>query len=777
MDTMAKKADVYFDCLPWQVTEEGFAPAHSRVSESVFSLANEHMGVRGYFEEGGSINSLLGSYLGGIYELDGEETPGGYKGIVKQTHYMVCAPDYLYCPIAINGISLDLGAGGISCFKRTLDMRSGLLSRHFIWELPGGRVSVAFERLLGMEDPRQAGQRITLTALDAPLAASLVLGVNGAVIHQMTGRCDWQDRGGLVDGLAAAHLYETKTTGQKALYGFALHLPQGCTVTPMEKPLFTGLEAGCMLEPNKPVVFEKRIWVDSLRQGDAAMDAAALLDKAVSSARAGLDFDSLLKSNEAHYAGLWRTADVKIEGDPLNQQGIRYCIFQLHQTYRGFDGRNNIGAKGLTGEAYNGHAFWDTETYCLPYYLLNDVKAARNLLLFRYHTLPQARERAKQLDCKGACYPIATLNGKEACTLWQHASLQMQPSTSVAYAVWNYHHLTRDDAFLFREGIEMLVEISRYCTSRGNWNQDRTAYGYYGVMGPDEFHLMVNNSYYTNLMGKKTLEFTLQVLSRMEKEAPDAFADLCGKLSVTEQERADWSACAGAMRLTQNEHLVFEQHEGYFSLPHLDIHAIPATDFPLYHHWSYDRIYRTDMIKQPDVLMAMFLHPGDYTQAEKVANYDYYEPRCIHESSLSPSIHSIFASELKRHEEAFRFFGFAARLDLDNYNCNTFEGLHLTSIAAAWVTIVFGFGGLRTDGAIPSLHPSIPAAWQGYQFCFTLSGSTLNVKVRKETVTLSLVAGEPVKLFVYNREITVDREDVTLTLPEDCRETSGETSF
>jgi maltose phosphorylase len=767
---MAKKADVYFECLPWQVVEKGFDPARKSVSESIFSLANEHMGVRGYFEEGGSTNGLLGSYLGGIYELDGEDSPGGYKGIVKQTHYMVCAPDYLYCPIVVDGAKLDLGACAFSGFERTLDLTNGLLSRHFIWELPGGKVSVTFERLLGMENPHEAVQRITLTAIDAHYAVNLVFGVNGEVIHRNTGRCDWQDRGGFISGLSAAHLYETKTTGQKALYGFALKLPVGASVTPMEKHLFSGLDVGCALEPNKPMVFEKRVWVDSLRQGEIYDDAPALLNKAVSGARASLDFDELLKSNEAHYAALWRTADVKIEGDPLNQQGIRYCIFQLHQTYRGFDGRNNIGAKGLTGEAYNGHAFWDTETYCLPYYLLNDVKAARNLLLYRYHTLPQARERAKQLDCMGACYPIATLNGKEACTLWQHASLQMQPSTSVAYAVWNYHHLTNDDAFLFREGIEMLVEISRYCTSRGNWNQDHTAYGYYGVMGPDEFHLMVNNNYYTNLMGKKTLDFTLQVLSRMESAAPEAYACLCGKLCLTDMERSDWSACAGAMLLRQDEKLVFEQHEGYFSLPHLDVSSIPAADFPLYHHWSYDRIYRTDMIKQPDVLMAMFLHPGDYTLAEKAANYDYYEPRCIHESSLSPSIHSIIASELKRHEEAFRFFGFAARLDLDNYNCNTFEGLHLANIAAAWVTIVFGFGGLRTDGDIPSLNPSILAAWQGYQFCLTLSGSTLNVKVCRETVTLSLAAGESVKLLVYGKEITAGQENVTLTLPEEYRE-------
>lgn len=766
---MAKKADVYFQCLPFAVAEKGFDPGHSRVSESVFSLANEHMGVRGYFEEGGSVDSLLGSYLGGIYELDGEDTPGGYKGIVKQTHYMVCAPDFLYCPMEADGEKLDLGVCSFSDFERVLDLTTGLMSRSFLWKHDRADISVSFQRLLGMEDPRHAAQRVTVRAGKKPVSLRLTFGVNGGVIHQTTGRCDWQDRSGRVDGLCAAHLFETKTTGQKALYGFALHLPEGCDLRPLEKPLFSGFQAEMILRPGQTAVFEKKVWVDSIRRGDQDAGTILLLEKALQSARALPDFENLLKSNTDHYAALWRTADVEIEGDPINQQGIRYCIFQLHQTYRGFDGRNNIGAKGLTGEAYNGHAFWDTETYCLPYYLLNDVQAARNLLMFRYHTLPQARERAGQLDCRGACYPIATLNGKEACTLWQHASLQMQPSTSVAYAIWNYHHLTGDDTFLFREGIEMLTEISRYCASRGNWNQDRTAYGYYGVMGPDEFHMMVNNNYYTNLLGKKTMEFTLHVLARMETEAPKDFQAFCEKMAVTPKERADWAACSKAMLLKQDAHLVFEQHEGYFSLPHIDIHSIPQADFPLYSHWSYDRIYRTDMIKQPDVLMAMFLYPGDYTPVEKAANYDYYEPRCIHESSLSPSVHAIFASELKRHSEAFRFFGFSARLDLDNYNCNTAEGLHLANIAAAWVTIVFGFGGLRTDGPVPCLAPSIPAAWQGYRFSLTLRGSTLNVRVEKETVTLSLVNGEPVTLRIYGRETTVGREGTVLPLPREYR--------
>lgn len=769
---MAKIADSYFLCKPWQVVEKGFDPSHNQVSESVFSLGNEQMGIRGYFEEGSCVKGLLGSYFGGIYELDGEDAPGGYKGIVKQTHYMVCAPDWLHCPIEVDGHPLDLGSCTYSDFERVLDLKTGLLTRRLIWTLPEGKsISLVFERIVCMDDPHQAAQRITLTALNCQAEAILSPGVNGAVIHQTTGRCDWQDKGGLLGGAAAAHLYATKTTHQKVLCAFSLDLSEGCTAVPVQKPLYSGYSVPVSLSPDKPFMMERRVWNAACRKGEGLEPTDTLLKNGVRQAKEADSFESMLKKNAVHYKAMWHTEDVQIDGDPKNQQGIRFCLFQLHQTFRGYDGRNNIGAKGLTGEAYNGHAFWDTETYCLPYYLLNDQRAARNLLLFRYHTLDAARERARQLDCRGACYPVATLNGKEACTLWQHASLQMQPSTAVAYGIWNYHHLTRDDAFLFREGIEMLIEISRYCASRGDWNQDHTTYGYYGVMGPDEFHMMVNNNYYTNLMGKKTLDFTLQVLRRMETEAPESFSATENKLHLTLAERLEWAACAKAMRLSQDEHLVFEQHEGFFELPHLDIHSIPTTDFPLYHHWSYDRIYRTDMIKQPDVLMAMFLYPGDYSLAEKRANYDYYEPRCIHESSLSPSIHAIFASELKRHREAFQFFGFAARLDLDNYNCNTCEGLHLTSIAAAWVTIVFGFGGLRTDGETPILNPSIPAAWKGYSFCLKLNGGTLKVKVNREGVTSACLNGEPVTLMVYGKTILVGKDEMILPLPQDYRET------
>lgn len=340
-------------------------------------------------------------------------------------------------------------------------------------------------------------------------------------------------------------------------------------------------------------------------------------------------------------------------------------MFNLQQAYWGFSEDNNIGAKGLTGEAYSGHAFWDSETYCLPYYLFTNRKAAKDLLLFRYNTLKEAKERAKDLDCEGAAYPIATRNGKEACTLWQHASTQIQPTTAVAYAIFHYMNLYQDVAFMNEYGLEMLLEIDKFLLTRGQWNQTHSHFGYYGVMGPDEFEVMVNHNMYTNIMAKKTFEYTLKVLSDSRFDSKKILV----KTKFDEKHIQEMRECMDKMLILYDPktHL-YEQHQGFYDLPHIDVDKIPVTDFPLYSHWSYDRIYRNDMIKQPDVLMFLFLYNQDFSYEDKKANYEYYEPRCIHESSLSPSVHSILAEELGKEKEALDFFGFATRLDLDDYN-------------------------------------------------------------------------------------------------------------
>ena len=423
--------------------------------------------------------------------------------------------------------------------------------------------------------------------------------------------------------------------------------------------------------------------------------------------------------------------------------------------------RHNIGAKGLTGEAYNGHAFWDTEACCLPFYLFTNPRAARDLLLYRYNTLPQAMERARMLDCRGACYPLATLNGEEACSLWQHASLQLQPSTAVAYGIWHYAHVTGDLDFLYDYGAEMLLQIARFLASRVEKGGKSGLYGFYGVMGPDEFHMMVNNNAYTNYMGMRTLECAAATLNGLRQARPAAYAALLEKTKLSEAEIAAWREIAEHMYIPRDETGLIEQHDGYFDLPHTDINAIPVTDFPLYDHWSYDRIYRSDMIKQPDVLMLLYLYNTSFTEAEKRVNYEFYEPRTIHESSLSPAIHSILAAELGKMDEAQRFFGFATRLDLDNYNRNTREGLHVTSIAMAWANIVYGFAGLRSDGDGLRFAPRLPQRWNRLTFSIVYRGRVIKVRMEKDRTAFRL-KGEPLEIMIYGKMYRLGNEEVTV---------------
>lgn len=759
---MAKVADLYYQLDPWVIKEEGFDVAHNEVSEAIFSLGNEYMGVRGYFEEGISAPSLLGSYFNGIYENSHEENRVQYKGIVKRSHFMVNAVDWLYTRLSVDSEVLDLASSRIHSFQRSLDLRTGVLQRSFTWVTNSGpEIEVLFERFLDMEQANYGFQKIQLKAKQ-PVAVELILGADFNTIHQSQEMNFWQQEASEFHEHGAALLAKTLTSQQQIYSSFTLENNQSLPGEPVVRDKFIGRKLNVQLEPDQ--LFETKRYTTNL-VAKTLKPASELIEagKELQKKQLTKSYEAYRQEQAAYWQGVWQNYDIEIEGDELNQQGIRFCIFQLQQTYHGQNPSNNIGAKGLTGESYGGHAFWDTETCCLPFYLLNNLEAAKNLLEFRYQTLPQARNRAKELDCQGACYPIATLNGNEASDLWQHASLQFQPSTGVAYGIWHYVNLSKDQAFLQGHGIEMLIEISRFLASRGDWGANGE-FGFFGVMGPDEFQMMVNHNAYTNYMALKTFQYTLATLQTIKESQPERYQELQSTLLLTEDELALWQRCSDQTLIIETKEGLIEQHDGFFKLPHVDIHKIPITDFPLYHHWSYDRIYRNDMIKQPDVLMFQFLYNQDFSKESKRINYEYYEPKTIHESSLSPSIHSILAAELGKNQEAYDFFGFATRMDLDNYNRNTREGLHTTSIAAAWMNIVYGFGGVRTDGTELLLAPSIPEKWTSYTFKISYQGALLEIKVSQNDVQMRLLEGSPVTVKLYGQETTIAQEPVLRTL-------------
>ncbi len=724
---MGKTPTRYLEIHPWKISENGYHPAQSQVSESLFSIANEYAGIRGFPEEGTTDRSLIGTYFNGLYVDAPEQAESGYRGITKKVHYMINAVNWVKTGIIVDGEPVRLAAERISDFRRELDLRTGELCRSYTWKSSAGTLLVfTFHRFLSMTDPQAAYQRLTVQALAKAASVRIDPALDFSIVH-------WGKYNFWNIATAAATDDQTATigslpNGQRLFSGYRLQTSAPVKRLPFRENQVIGDELTFDLPVGGVMTIDKL--VTNLVDKNGTGDINTLWERGLTALVSQPSYDAGLAENSRYYRRLWDEIDIRIDGDEKDQQGIRFCLFQLAQTYHGYDPANNIGAKGLTGEAYSGHAFWDTETYCLPFYLFSDPQAARNLLLFRYATLPMAKERAKELDLRGACYPIATLNGHESCALWQHASLQPQPSTAIAFAIDHYVRNTGDEDFLTRYGLEMLIEISRYLLSRGDYNPDGTKFGFFGVMGPDEFQMMVNHNAYTNYMGMATFDTTLKALTHVKKTDPDGYRAILAKTGLKPGEiKAFREAMEKTFLPYDPKTRLFEQHQGYFGLPHVDIKKIPERDFPLYAHWSYDRIYRNDMIKQPDVLMFLFLYNSRFSLAVKRANYEFYEPRCIHESSLSPSIHSVLAAELDKDAEAAKFFEFATRMDLDDFNRNASEGLHLTSIAAAWVNIVYGFGGLRSDGGVLRLAPKLPPAWKGYSFHLAYRHARLHIEV------------------------------------------------
>ena len=746
---MGKVSSKYLEVDPYLIIEDGYHKDKHQVSESIFSLSNEYMGVRGFFDEDTITPHLVGTYFNGIIENSLEDTPSAYKGVVKRSHFTINSVNFFKCKLSVDGEILDLATSSFSNFRRVLDMRNGLLTRSFTWHVKGNDIKVTFARLLDMVKCENACQLITLES-NKDVKVHLVLSLDGSILHWGNHNY-WELESMIRKNDTHGIAMRTPTTHQSLVVLMDTNIPSHSVVN---KEKEVSVHYYLELKANTPLDVERRVVAVVDKEKDTDFKSLISHGLKLLKERKNGDIAEILASNTQYFTKVWERSDIEIEGSDIDQQGIRYCLFQLEQNYHGYAEDNNIGAKGLTGEAYSGHAFWDSETYCLPYYLFSNKKAAMNLLMFRYHTLEQAKLRAIDLDCIGACYPIATRNGTEACSLWQHASCQLQPTTAVGYAIFHYMNIYHDDEFMQKYGLEMMLEICKFLLSRGQYSGDGSSFGYYGVMGPDEFQLMVNNNTYTNYMAKKMFEYLFELLDSKKYQTKELL-EKCGYSESLLQAMHD--ACNKMLIIYDDKTKLFEQHDGYYKLPHIDIHSIPVTDFPLYSHWSYDRIYRNDIIKQPDVLMFMFLYPSDFTYEQKKANYEYYEPRCIHESSLSPSIHSIFASELGKDQEALDFFSFATRLDLDDYNRNTLEGLHMTSIAAAWMNIVYGFLGLRSDKEVISISPTLPSRWSKYAVNLFYQDRKIRISVHKNRIHFCL-SGEPISIIVYGKPLLIEND-------------------
>ena len=697
----------------------------------------------------------MGSYINGVYYKK-ILNPFWCKALAHTECHLLNSVDWLYTRISLDGERLDLAKSKFRDFKRVLDMKTGLLHREFIWELSGGRLlKLSFLRFTSMERSNVGCQRVTFEPLNFDAVVEIQSCLDFSTIDEASGTNYWtclhkEKTDNMVSALAQAD-----SGGQQVFSSFKLRLAEPLAMKTVEAEKLFGVEFSLPVTKAKPVSMDKLVVnYAELKSGGRVDDVwergSGLAEKLLAAS-----FDELLEAQEKHWAKAWETLDIVIDGNPELQQGLRFSIFNLHQAFRGDadalsgeTGAFSAGGRGLTGEADGARISWDTEIFMLPFYLFTNPMAALKLLDYRYNHLPEAIERAKEVDCSGARFPLSTIDGTESCTWWEHSMLQIHVSAAIPYAIRSYAHITKDKDFLYSRGIEILIQASRFFASRGRWSPLNGDFGLYGVMGPDELHMMVHHNFYTNVMAKKTFEYTLRVIDEMKtKDLPE--------LSASEAE--EWRIMAAKMRIPIDEKTgVYEQHSGFFNLPHMEIDSIPYEEFPVENHWAYDRIYRYDMIRQPDVLLLLFLYSQDYSPETKRVNYEYYEPRCSHESSRSASIHSILAAELGKHEKAHEYAEFACRLDLDNYYGDTGKGLHVASMAGAWLSVVCGFGGLRADGEILVFNPSLPKNRTSISFTIQYRSSKIAAAINQKNIALKVISGPAIEVQIYGKKYPVD---------------------
>lgn len=743
-----------FEIAPWHVTTNQWAPKDKLLQESMTALANENLGMRGFFEEGYSGQTLQGVYLGGVWFPDKTRVGWWKIGYPKYFGKMINAVNFLKMTITVNGEVLDLAKQTPTAFKLDLDMQAGTLTRTFTTTVGGATLAFSFERFVSAVQKELVGQRLTVKNLGATAAKLTVdAAIDGDVYNQDANYDEqfWELHEKQAQGNHTLMVSETKPNNfGTPRFTVAMRSTVKTAMAHQEDLVADQQVANryaITLAPDEATVLEKRTVVATSRDFDTEAD---LIQRTVELGAEldGQSFDDLLAAHKAAWARRWAKSDVEISGDDSAQQGIRFNLFQLFSTYYGNDARLNISPKGFTGEKYGGATYWDTEAYCLPVYLgVADPQVAKNLLFYRYNQLDGAYVNAQRQGLKGALYPMVTFNGIECHNEWEITFEEIHRNGDIAFAIYNYTRYTGDKSYVLNEGAKVLTEISRFWADRVHYSQNKNKYMLHAVTGPDEYDNNVNNDWYTNLLCQWTLKYTLEILDQV---SPAVRADL----AVTEDEKRKWHGIVDNMYLPYDAARdIFPENDGYLDKDLTPVSELPSDQRPLNQHWSWDRILRSPYVKQGDVIQGIWDFIDDFTPEQKRHNFDFYEQYTVHESSLSPSVYSIIAADLGYEDKAVELYQRSARLDLDNYNNDTDDGLHITSMTGAWLDIVQGFAGMRVRHGQLHYAPFLPKQWTGYQFTQVFRGRTIKVKVDQSGTQVSLVSGEPLTIDLAGKTV------------------------
>ena len=701
----------------WNIIIEGFNKADITKHESIFSLGNGAMGMRANFEEDYTGDTLQGSYIGGVYYPDKTRVGWWKNGYPEYFAKVLNAPSWIGLHIKINGELLDLNTClEVKNFRRQLNMKEGWYERSFTAMLPNQQeIQVKVLRFLSLRYDELGALRYEITPLTTDAAIEIESYLDSGIKNS---DANWDERFWNTLEISsednfATILAETKKTGFKVHTFMQNQLfidNKALNISPKEnkKENYIGLQYEVKVKQNQTFRIEKY-------GGYSRSNDYSTLAKSIAL------FDSLLEKQKEDWAAIWETSDIVIEGDEKAQQSIRFNIFQLNQTYSGKYAHLNIGPKGFTGEKYGGSTYWDTEAYCLPFYMATKgAEVARNLLMYRYNQLDKAIENAKKLGFTGgaALYPMVTMNGEECHNEWEITFEEIHRNGAIAFAIYNYTRYTSDESYLKDYGIEVLIAIARFWAQRVSFSAEKQKYVILGVTGPNEYENNINNNFYTNYLASWCLRYAAEQVITLQKEG------------ITKEETQQWLHIAQNIYLPYSEKYgVYLQQDGFLDKDLKPVTAIPAEERPLNQHWSWDRILRSPYIKQADTLQGFYFFEDHFTKEELQKHYEFYEPFTVHESSLSPCVHSVLASALGKTDEAYTLYLRTARLDLDDYNKEVHEGLHITSMAGTWISIVEGFAGMRVKNGKLTFTPRLPKHWKSLSFKVIFQGETKEIKL------------------------------------------------
>ena len=763
---------------PWNITEEEFLLKNNYRNETTFSLANGYIGTRGTFEEAYDFDvetGLEGNFVNGFYESEHIRYGEWNFGFPTESQSLLNLPNAKIIKLFIEDEEFSMLTGEIEDYKRVLHMKEGRITRDLIWVSPKGKkVKISISRFVSFNNKNLMEIRYKVTPLNFSGNLKFISAIDVNVENHTRKTNPLVDYGPF--GKRLANDYIDSIKDELYYEGITLNSELSIACGALNKISsenfirknfknyeLCGVSYEFYAKENEEIILDKFIaYSTSL---DMNCEKLHGFIKAILSDAEEQGYIEAEREQKEYVEEFWRTADVIIEGDDALQQGIRFNLFHLMQS-AGRDGKTGMGAKGLSGEGYEGHYFWDTEMYVLPVFVYTKPDLAKKLLDYRYFTLDKARERARVLGHdKGALYPWRTINGGEASTYFPLGTAQYHINADIAYAFKLYVDVNDDFHYLKDKAAEVLCETARVWADVGSFSEYvGNKYCICAVTGPDEYNAIVDNNFYTNLMARENLRDAIWALNKIKEKDKLSYDSLVKKIDLKDEEIEYWKKIIENMYFPYDEKRgVYPLDDGFMKRKPWDDSKIPKEKrHLLYENYHPLFIFRQRMSKQADAILAMYLHSNLFSINELRRNYDFYQEVTLHHSSLSTCIFGILASQIGYDEEAYKYFSQSARMD---YHNNFYAGIHAANMAGTWQGIVNGFAGLRTNKGILELNPTIPKEWNAYSFKIFYKKNLLEIKISKDEIEIRLLEGENLELYVYGEKVYIENLSEIIKIP------------